>query len=323
MMNVNNLQLGKLSSASYDLDPSNSNSAVASNPAPVPETTSFSTTKALSLKASGDSRSSLSFATGLTTTPFGTGLQASSTAKSGGKPVAAGSIAASNPQIRAAQRDTTLIANQPAVVLPFDPSVGLSEDRRRMLDQRAQALINKYSHQQVHVTDSSPQGSNGSMPGNIRALPELNYRDIGNIQSDIAGDRSLGEQDKAHVWTQIANHKLTLGLDNPDAWYVTSNEGARPEVIDSYRPADSPGHAFVGFTDPYHGPLAMLPTMADSREAIRKHEEGEFGGVARFFLGFNQGDYNASVGTIEALRAYRQGGFAAFAAAWKEKFVQP
>jgi hypothetical protein len=272
MMNVNNLQPGKLSSASSEPETSNVNSAA------------------------------------------GTRLQASSSAKSGGKSVMAGSIAASNPHIQAAQRDRTLIANQPSVVLPFDPSVGLSEDRQRVLDQQAQSLIDNYSDRQVRVT--------GGFPPVIRTLPELDYHDIGNILNDVAGDHSLGEQDKAYLWTQIANHKLALGLNNPDPWYIPSNEGATPEVIDSRRPDDSPGHAFVGFTDPYHGPLAMLPTMAESREAIHQHEESEGGAVARFFLGFNQGDYNASVRTVEALRAYRQGGFAAFAAAWNQRFVQ-
>ncbi len=231
--------------------------------------------------------------------------------------------APSNLQTQATtQSDGVLIANQPAVVLPFNPSVGLSDDRRRTLDQRAQGLIDKYSDRQVPVTDRLPQTGDGFTLPNIRNLPELDYRDIGHILNDIAGDRSLSEQDKAYLWTHIADHKLTLGFDRPDALYVTSNAGARPEVIDSHRPPDSPGHAFVGFDDGYHGPLAMLPTMADSRDKIRQHEENEGGPLLRWVVGFNQGDYNASVSTVEAFRAYRQGGFAAYAAAWNRGFVE-
>jgi hypothetical protein len=111
--------------------------------------------------------------------------------------------------------------------------------------------------------------------GNLRQLPQLNYTDRGHIATAIGNDRSLGEQEKAYVWNQIA------------------------------------------------APLAMLPSMDDARAAIRKHEENEGGGIVRAILGFNTGDYNASVATVEAMRAYRTGGFAAFAQTWNRGFVQP
>lgn len=209
-----------------------------------------------------------------------------------------------------------LVANQPAVVLPFDASVGINPARRQQLDDKARSLIATHSDRNVTVTDGFPTG-------NLRQLPQLNYTDMGHIATAIGNDRSLGEQEKAYVWNQIAGHKLTMGLDNPNAWYTTSNEGARPEVIDSNRPADSPGHAFVGFNDGYHAPLAMLPSMDDARARIREHEENEGGGIVRAILGFNTGDYNASVATVEAMRAYRTGGFAAFAQTWNRGFVQP
>lgn len=62
-----------------------------------------------------------------------------------------------------------LVASQPAVVLPFDAAVGISFPT-----------------------------------GNLRQLPQLNYTDRGHIATAIGNDRSLGEQEKAYVWNQIA-----------------------------------------------------------------------------------------------------------------------
>jgi hypothetical protein len=237
----------------------------------------------------------------------------------------------SSARAQAAPAKDTLLANQPAVVLPLDPALGLSPQRRDELNQRAQRLIDKYSDRTVMITANSESvgGAHRQLLNGARSLPELDYHDIGHILNDIAADTALSEPDKAYLWTRIADGKLTpdLGLQRPHALYVTSNQGARPEVIDTNRPADSPNHAFVGFDDRYHGRLAMRPSLSDSLAGIREHEENEGGVPGRLarstpFWHFNEGDVNASTRTVEALRAYRTGGFAAFAAAWNRGFVE-
>jgi hypothetical protein len=208
-----------------------------------------------------------------------------------------------------------LVANQPAVVLPFDASVGISPARRQQLDDKARSLIATHSDRNVTVTDGFPTG-------NLRQLPQLNYTDMGHIATAIGNDRSLGEQEKAYVWNQIADHKFTQGFDDPSKWYTVSNDGARPEVLDTHRPSTSANHAFVSFNDGYHAPLAMLPED-QAAEKIREHENAEGFGLVTPILGFNDGDFNASVGIVSAMRDYRTGGFAAFAEEWSRRFVQP
>lgn len=202
-----------------------------------------------------------------------------------------------------------LVANQPVVVLPFNAAQGLSPARREQLDDKARSLIATHSDRDVTVNSGR----------NTRELPEINYRDMGQIATAIGADRSLSEQERAYVWNQVADHK---GGGNAPQWYVPSTDEARPEVLDTHRPATSANHAFVGFNDGYHAPLAMLPA-AEAAERIRAHENGEGFGLVTPVLGFNQGDFNASEGTVAAMREYRTGGFAGFAQEWNRRFVQP
>jgi hypothetical protein len=228
-------------------------------------------------------------------------------------------------QTLSAHDDAVLLANQPAVVLPLDPTHGLSEERRDLLDQRAQGLIAKYGDQSMFVTRGTPARLRAT-PVSSRALPVLDYRDVGNILNDIANDNQLSEPDRAYVWTKIADHKLTSTRDRDGALYFAATEGARPAVIDSNQAFDSPGHAFVGFADRYHGRMAMM-SEAQAIATIRDHENNE-GGLAGRILRktpawhYNTGDFSASMRTVEALRAYRAGGFAAFAATWNRLFVE-
>jgi hypothetical protein len=208
-----------------------------------------------------------------------------------------------------------LIANQPAVVLPFNAADSVSPARRQQLDDKAKSLIATHSDRNVTVTGGFPIG-------NTRQLPELSYRDMGHIATSIANDRSLSEQERAYAWNQLADHKFTQGFDDPSKWYAVSNDGAQPEVLDTHRPSTSANHAFVSFNDRYHAPLAMLPED-QATEKIREHENAEGFGLVTPILGFNNGDFNASVGIVSAMRDYRTGGFAAFAEEWNRRFVQP
>jgi hypothetical protein len=80
-----------------------------------------------------------------------------------------------------------LIANQPAMVLPFNAAQGLSPARREQLDDKARSLIDTHSDRSVMVSD-------GLLLAKTRPLPLISYRDMGQIATSIANDGSLTEQ---------------------------------------------------------------------------------------------------------------------------------
>ena len=104
----------------------------------------------------------------------------------------------------------------------------------------------------------------------------------------------------------------------------------KPEMIDSWKGSWDPWHALIGMNDGYHADKLINMSPEDASKAIFEHEdakEGDDAGLtwkaARFLLGINQGDINASEGQLNALRQLRdQGTFSAYAAEWERQFVR-
>jgi peptidoglycan hydrolase-like protein with peptidoglycan-binding domain len=162
--------------------------------------------------------------------------------------------------------------------------------------------------------------------GDANNRPTLDFRDFGAILNDLAGRTDMTELEKAYTWTFIANAKGEATLDFRgfvNGQYDVSLEGMPDEVADShpFRRSNSPNHSVLGFSDGYHAPLGNLSPEA-AREEIENHESVSlpFGGPR---INLNPGDTEASWRLGEAFRAFREGGFSAFAETWNRNFVVP
>jgi hypothetical protein len=182
--------------------------------------------------------------------------------------------------------------------IPFNPYEGVSPQRQTQLNHAAQSLLDRYSR-------------DGS----------LSFTDFGDMLNDISAMGGLNTREKANIWTTIANRK-----DN----YNIVNDGLLPDNIDSFRSGTSAGHIVIGFNDGYHGPLANL-TLDEAFNEIIRHEENEGGLVGRAgraVIGtlngngsLNTGDATASLNQVRAFHAFNEGGFAAYADEWNQRFL--
>jgi hypothetical protein len=180
----------------------------------------------------------------------------------------------------------------------------------------------------VDVTADMPQWRLDELQGRADALwlhnkasgDKVDFNEFGSMLYDVAAMADLTEREKTIVWTFVAH-----ALDK----HSVSLHGLRSENKDSYRPGDSAKHIVIGFSDGYHGPLAMLsPEEAEMK--IQQHEQNEFGtlgAIGRKILSLggkpkiNEGDITASRNQVVALRAYIDGGFSAYARTWNQLYV--
>ena len=192
--------------------------------------------------------------------------------------------------------------DDPITKLPVDFS-GIPDWRAKQLDRGAQELIDKYY--------ANPDDQ------------EMSFRDVANIMKDISQRNDLTEVEKTRMWSGV--HHL---MGSQDLSIDDSDE--KPEMIDSWKGSWDPWHALIGMNDGYHADKLINMSPEDASTAIFEHEdskEGDDSGftwkAARFLLGRNEGDINASEGQLKALRQLRdQGTFSAYAAEWERQFVR-
>jgi peptidoglycan hydrolase-like protein with peptidoglycan-binding domain len=183
--------------------------------------------------------------------------------------------------------------------------------RRQQLRNVGYELINRHGEGRV---------------GDPNNRPTLDFRDFGNILTELARRPDMTELEKAYAWTFIANAKGEATLDHRgflNGQYDVSLEGMPDAVADShpFRRSNSPNHIVLGFSDGYHAPLGNMSPEA-AREEIESHESITipFGGPR---INLNPGDAEASRRTGEAFRSFREDGFAGFAQTWNRNFVVP
>jgi hypothetical protein len=194
--------------------------------------------------------------------------------------------------------------DEPITKLPVDFNA-IPDWRAQQLNESARGLIDKY-YNQPNAPDH-----------------ELSFGDIANIMKDISQRQDLTEVEKCALWTQV--HGI-MGREELD---ITADD-EKPEMVDSWKGSSDPWHALIGLNDGYHADRLVNMSPEDASKAIFEHEdskEGEDAGLtwraARFLLGINQGDINASEGQLQALRQLReQGTFAAYAQEWGRQFVR-
>ncbi len=199
--------------------------------------------------------------------------------------------------------------DKPMTTLPFDSAAGLEPWRKRQIEQRSDRIIDEYA----------PKGA-------FNSKGTYDFNEFGETLTRISKMTDLTEQEKAYLWDNIMERR---GKD-----YNASNHGSREVVRDSLMPWDV-GHALLqqGFNDGYHVPLANLSPAAASTE-IYIHELNE--GKGKGFINelghyvvskvldvkLNTGDMAASEVQVAALRAYKQKGFAGYAEAWRQGFLE-
>lgn len=185
----------------------------------------------------------------------------------------------------------------------------ISSERQEELDNLEQVLRNRY--------DNDVTG-------------ELSHADIGHILRDLQNDDTLTDLEKAYIFTELANNKeggaWVFGIGGDDGDYKINNVGVRPELIDSaiFNGDATQVHTVVGFDDGYHGRLGGEAGDNGAAEAeVAEHEDGWLPDFLPTIprISDNEGDENASLATIDALRAYRDGGFDAFADTWIDNML--
>ena len=184
--------------------------------------------------------------------------------------------------------------------------------RQEQIAERAGPLIEKYT--EGETPDGKPDG-------------QISFNDVASMMKDVAGMEDLTEVEKARLWSDVR-----ISLRKNDVDILDADE--KPEMIDSWKGSDDPWHAIITMNDGYHGDRLINMSPEDATKAILDHENGAEANKmplvkgliwrgAKMVLGVNQGDINASEGTLRALRAYReQGTFDAYAEAWKNEFVR-
>lgn len=207
-------------------------------------------------------------------------------------------------------------------------------DRKAQLDGRAEGLINQYASSR-----SDPRVSPNGMPLNDPNHVRLDYNSFKNILTDLKNDRSMSDNEKAYVWSKIADAKgspTPLG-GHQGGSYRPSINGANPAIVDSeafgLRRNDTPSHSVVSFNDGVHGfgshdgrPGMGYYTRSAAYHRIDDYETQSFPrGILSPPFGYNAGDANASKGMVDAFHAYRDAAtghkFEAFANTWIDRMV--
>lgn len=200
----------------------------------------------------------------------------------------------------------------------------IPNSRKEQLNGQAELLIMRYS------TKPDARVAPNGTPLNDHP-PEIDYNGFKNILTDLKNDRAYSDNEKAYIWSQIANQKGQSSLFG--GWnhgtYRPTIAGSNPNVRDSdlwgVRAQDTPGHTVLPFTDTYHGfgiagdgtPGMGYMTRDAAQRRIVDHETPR--GLTSP-LGFNRGDANASMAMVDAFHAYRDAPtghkFESFANTW-------
>jgi hypothetical protein len=223
-------------------------------------------------------------------------------------------IADAGASVNARGGDPTLLAQrttQPGIVTTQSPVNfnAIPADRKADLNNRAEQLIDQYA-----ASRADPRVAPNGTP-----LPEhhhrvLDYNSFKNILTDLKNDRSMSDNEKAYVWSEIADQKGSSSPTSPftgfsGGTYRPSINGSNPDVRDSdlggLRARDTPGHTVLSFQDSYHGFGAggMGYQTRDAAWARIADHETPRGLTSP--LGFNRGDANASMAMVDAFHAYR------------------
>lgn len=195
--------------------------------------------------------------------------------------------------------------------LPVDMS-NIPDWRQEQIKAKAGPLIDKYTE------GAQPNGS----PDGV-----ISFNDVASMMKDVSKMDDLTELEKARLWSDIR-----IKLQKDSVPMIDADE--IPEMKDTWKGISDPWHAIITMNDGYHANRLVNMSEEDASKAIMAHEDGSEAHKkslprsilwhgAMIVYGINQGDINASEGTLRALREYRSNGtFEAYADAWKENFVR-
>ena len=213
--------------------------------------------------------------------------------------------------------------------IDFDQIPKADQDR---LGGTAENLINRHA-------DSTRKTGGGAAAMQRKPLPILDYHDMGDILKDLKASRTMTDQEKAFVWSKIADAKgsgdVSGGwLRTSGTRYYPSIEGANPRNIDSdplktqLRAGNTPNHTHVGFEDTHHG-FGEDDKYENKQWAMKGADQVESELLAYEKIGDpiweNPGDYNASQSMVAAFHAYRDAPeghrFESFANVWLDRMI--
>jgi hypothetical protein len=166
----------------------------------------------------------------------------------------------------------------------------IPDSRKQTLNAEAERLIQRHG-KEIPLHQGSPE----AMP--VGGYTEIDYNGFKNILTDLKGNHAYSDNEKAYVWSRIAEQKGTGTL--LEGWqggrYQPSIEGSKPSVRDSDpgRSKDTPGHTVLSFNDSYHG-------FGGSGDGRGMGYMTSAAANARI-----NGDANASKAIVAAFHAYR------------------
>ncbi len=195
--------------------------------------------------------------------------------------------------------------------LPVDMK-SIPDWRVKQITPEADKLIKKYTE---------PKLPDGSADG------RLSFHDMSSMMKDIGKMDNLTEVEKCKLWSEVR-----IKMQKNDVTILDADE--KSKMIDSWKGSDDPWHALITMDDGYHGNKLINMSEKDATAAIKDHENGgeadKMGfwrglkwNAAKFALGVNTGDIEASEGQLRALRELRsKGTFSAYADEWTKQFVR-
>ena len=198
--------------------------------------------------------------------------------------------------------------NEPITQMPPDFEQ-VPEFRQKQLDGQAKELLDKYSEPQYDGEDRS-----------------MDFQRVADMQKEIAQRQDLTETEKCLLYSKIQVSMREGGMK-------VENWNEKLEMIDSWTGQSDPWHAIAPIDDKYHNRLANM-SKEDASKAIYEQEDHTEGDMhdswikrqmwkgARWGMGINQGDINASEAQVECMRQLKdKGTFAAYADEWEKQYV--
>ena len=209
----------------------------------------------------------------------------------------------------------------------------ISPNRQAALTDHALYLIEQYKRDAGRVRRS-------------RQRYYLTFDDFGAIATRLGNAQGMNEIEKAFTWGEVIHQR--------DRIYYINNAGVNPDVVDTgifgTRAGNTHIHSHIPFEDNYHGrwggvqgdenvdlTTVPVPSWGDQAyvdylperdtksegpnrlsKAYMKVLENESKDGVKGWAGANRGDAEASFASIETLRSYRSGGFAA---TWNDRML--
>lgn len=153
----------------------------------------------------------------------------------------------------------------------------------------------------------------------------MDFQKVSDMQKEIAARKDLTETEKCQLYSQIQETMRETPIK-------VENWNEKPEMVDSWQGEKDPWHAIAGMDDKYHNRLVNM-TPEEATKAIQEQEDYKEGDMhsgidkykwkaARWALGVNDGDVNASEAQLKCMREMRnKGTFAAYADEWEKQYV--